>query len=108
MKMNFIKFISILFLIVLFTNCVSAQSKSKSTESYDISKNTVLVLYCQDTNEAYYLEDENEINADGSRPHDAHGKAAANAADQAEDGTEGQAGQQITAEAHHARADHEL
>ena len=64
MKMNFIKFISILFLIVLFTNCVSAQSKSKSTESYDISKNTVLVLYCQDTNEAYYLEDENEINYD--------------------------------------------
>lgn len=60
--MNFIKFISILFLIVLFTNCVSAQSKSKSTESYDISKNTVLVLYCQDTNEAYYLKDENEIN----------------------------------------------
>ena len=60
--MNFIKFISILFLIVLFTNCVSAQSKSKSTESYDISKNTVLVLYCQDTNEAYYLEDENGIN----------------------------------------------
>lgn len=60
--MNFIKFISILFLIVLFTNCVSAQSKSKSAESYDISKNTVLVLYCQDTNEAYYLEDENEIN----------------------------------------------
>ena len=58
-KKNFIRFISILFLITFFISCKSTQVESNSTENHN--NNESLVLYDRDAQEAYYLEDKKEI-----------------------------------------------
>ena len=59
-KKNFIRLISILFLISFFVSCNSTQIESNSTESLS-DNNQRLVLYCTKAKETYYLEDEKEI-----------------------------------------------
>ena len=58
-KKNFIRFISILFLITFFVSCKSTQVESNSTENHNNEES--LVLYDRDAQEAYYLEDKKEI-----------------------------------------------
>ncbi|MBP5438418.1 MAG: hypothetical protein J6Y30_10610 [Treponema sp.] len=60
-KKNFIGFISILLLIIFFVSCKSTQTESTSSKSPSNKNNGILVLYCRDSGEVYYQEDENEI-----------------------------------------------
>lgn len=61
MKKNFIRLVSILFLILLFTNCKSVQTEFYSTENVEDKNTKTVVIYCYESKEVYYLEDEREI-----------------------------------------------
>ena len=60
-KKFFIRFIPILFLIVLFADCKSTQAESTVAEKESSNNNETLVLYYGKAEETYFLEGKKEI-----------------------------------------------